>query len=127
MGRNSKPWLNYKSDAPEREYFRAPKKKRKFGWALFWLIAGGHIGAHQLYLWDAKKAGLIILFYFMSFLAILVISALLLPQFFEMSFETYERISIDLAAFTPMILIIIFEFPRLKHNVHSTNKKHLLL
>lgn len=126
MGRNAKPWLNYKSDAPEREYFKAPKKKRKFGWALFWLIAGGHIGAHRLYLWDAKKAGLIILFYFVSFIAILVMSALLLPQFFEMSFETHERISIDLATFTPWFLIILLEFFKLRQRVDSTNKKYLL-
>lgn len=72
MSKHSKPWLNYKSEAPEKEYYKVPKKRRKFAWALFWLIAYGHIGAHRLYLWDAKKAGLIILFYFLSFLIFFV-------------------------------------------------------
>ena len=126
MGRNSKPWLNYKSDASERVYLRTPKKKRKFGWALFWLIAGGHIGAHRFYLWDGKKAGLIMLFYFVSFIVILVLSALLLTQFFEMTFEIYEKTLIDLAAFTPWFLIILFEFFKLRQRVDSTNKKYLL-
>lgn len=62
MGRTAKPWLNYKGDVLDREYPKTPKKKRKFGWALFWLIFFGHMGAHRLYLWDGKKAVLIMLF-----------------------------------------------------------------
>lgn len=121
-----KPWLNYKSNAPEREYFKAPKKKRKFGWALFWLVAGGHIGAHRLYLWDGKKAGFIIITYFMSFIAIVFLLSLLLPQMLDMTFEKHERVILDAASFTPWFLIIVFEFPKLRTNVNNANKKYLL-
>ena len=53
-------------------------------------------------------------------------SALLLPQFFEMTFETYERIFLDLAAVIPWFLIILFEFFKLRQKVESTNRKYLL-
>lgn len=126
MSKSSKPWLNYSSDAPVREYSKRIRKKRSYRWALFWLVLLGHCGAHRLYLWDAKKAGLIILFYFFSFFTILFISALLLLQLCELPFDVFEGISLTLAQFVPWILIILFELPRLKHNVHLTNQKHLL-
>ena len=118
MGRASKPWLNYKSDAPEREYFEPPRKKRKLGWALFWLIVGGHWGAHRLYLWDGKKAILII--------AVFLLMVMLIPLLLVGILSLSEENAIGLAPFIPWVMIILFELPRLKARVQTKNKEYLL-
>ena len=119
MGRSSKPWLNYKSDAPEREYFTPPKTKRHFKWALLWLLLGAHIGAHRLYLWDYKKAGAIFAFYLLGSIALI--------QIFSESFEHGETTLKALVSVIPSLLIVAFELPKLKRRVEFKNKKHLIL
>jgi len=118
MGNYSKPWLNYKSDAPEREYPKHVRKKRSFKWALFWLIVGGHWGAHRLYLWDSKKAVMLFIF---TILSLIIFSILLVTM---LGFN--EDNAVDFAPFIPWFLIIIFELPKLKQRVEFKNKKHLL-
>ena len=124
MPKKSKPWLNYKSDAPVREYPEKAKKKRHFKWALFWLLLGGHMGAHRLYLWDDKKAVFIMAFFFISFLCSLFFFALIYAAL-DYS-EVSEDNIVGIAALFNVILIIIFELPRLKRRVDFKNKKHLL-
>lgn len=119
MGKSSKPWLNYKSDAPEREYFEAPRKKRQFKWALFWLIVGGHWGAHRLYLWDGKKAIVILILFLASF----VVFSIILVRWFELT----EGTAVEIAPFIPWLLIVFFELPRLNARVGFKNKKYLIL
>jgi len=126
MGRASKPWLRHKGKAPEKEYPKRARKKRSYKWALFWLILFGYYGAHRFYLWDAKKAGLNIVFYFFGFLAVLFLTALLLPELIKTTPETGVSIALLFASFIPWLLIILFEYPRLKRNVNQTNKEHLL-
>lgn len=121
-GRHQKPWLNYTSDAPEREYFKAPKKKRKFGWALFWLIVGAHFGAHRLYLWQPKKALALLGLYFILLILGLV---LLLTVVENIGFS--ESIATGIVQLFPVLLIITFELPGLKRRVDLANKKYLIL
>ncbi|WP_026941934.1 hypothetical protein [Hellea balneolensis] len=124
MPKRSKPWLNYKSNEPVREYPRTPIKKRHLKWALFWLIVGGHIGAHRLYLWDGTKAVFIMAFFFISFLCSLFCLALIYTTLDISEFS--EDSAVGIAAFFSVALIFIFELPRLKRRVDFKNKKHLL-
>lgn len=122
MGKGAKPWLNYKSDAPVRAYPKKPKTKRHFRWALFWLLVGGHIGAHRLYLWDAKKAVFIMVFVFLSF----ILSLFIMASIFDYN-EYSDDTVVGIAYLIPILLIIVFELPRLKRRVDFKNKKHLIL
>ena len=122
MGKRSKPWLNYTSDAPEREYPKKPKKKRQFKWALFWLVIGAHFGAHRLYLWQPKKALALLGLYF-----ILLILGLILSLIFVELSGVSEGTVIGIIQFLPVLLIIAIELPGLKRRVQLANKKHLLL
>jgi len=122
MGNNPKPWLNYKSDVPEREYFTPPKKKRYFKWALIWLILGAHFGAHRLYLWQPKKA-LALLFLYFTLLVLCFVLSHVSAELTDFSEDTL----LGIIQFLPMILIIVIELPGLKRRVNLANKQHLIL
>jgi len=118
MRKSSKPWLSYKSDAPEREYFKTPKKKRQFKLALFWLLLGGYLGAHRFYMWDYKKAWVLIVLYN----AVMITSLMIFSE--NLLSEDDPIVMIIFLLF--WLLIIIIEFPRLKPRVKFKNEEHLI-
>ena len=123
MRKRSKPWLNYKSDAPEREYPPIQKKKRSFRCALFWLLFGGHCGAHRLYLWEPKKAGKILILFLGLYFLLLII---LLLFFGDISSGSEAEIAEGIAFLLPYLIIVVFEGMKLRGLVNAANKKHLL-
>lgn len=123
MEKNAKPWLNYTSDAPEKEYPQIPKKKRSFGWAIFWLLAGGHCGAHRLYLWEPNKAGKIFLLYLGLFVVLLFISMLFLGD--TTSAAKYEM-GVWILNLLSYLIIVVFEGMKLRSHVNAANRKYLL-
>ncbi|MEP3890463.1 MAG: hypothetical protein ABJN69_08335 [Hellea sp.] len=121
MGKRSKPWLNYRSGAPEREYPQTPKKKRSFRCALFWLFFGGHCGVHRLYLWEPKKAGKI----FVLFIGMNFLSLMLLLLLFGDALSGSE-LAESIAFLLPYLIIVVFEATKLRGHVNAANKKFLL-
>ena len=113
MGRNSKPWLNYKSDEadssqPKRKY----KTKRSYETALIMLILFGFAGGHKFYLYDEKRAWRIFGVY-----CLLIITASFLKSFLE---------------FAPFIVLICYAasiiysaYPTLKQDVERVNQEIL--
>ena len=118
MRKRSKPWLTYNSDATEREFPSFPKKKRSFRCALFWLIFGGHVGAHRFYLWDYKGARRIILLYFAVNIFALVVFAKQLGNG-----DDTMAIVFVVVIWLP---IVVFEGTKLRGHVNDANKRHLL-
>ena len=118
MGKSSRPWLSYKSDTPEREYFKTPKKKRHFKWAVFWLFVGAWGGVHRFYLWDYKKAWILVA----SYIAVMITSLMVFGE--NLVSEDDPRVITIFLLY--WLLIITIEFPRLKPRVKFKNKKHLI-
>ena len=118
MGKHSKPWLSYKSDEPDKERAKFVPTKRKYKTALFWLFIGAWCGAHRFYLWDNKKAWILITLYNVVMTIGLII--------FGKNLES-DNPAIMIIFFLYWVLIILLEKPKLKKRVVFKNEKHLLL
>ena len=111
MGKNLKPWLNYKIDQadviiPEREY----KTKRSYKRALMFLIFSGFAGGHKFYLYDEKRAWNI----FGGYIIVVLLANLLFPK-------------VGLATIIVIlcyVLVVIFKsYPVLKADVEKVNRE----
>jgi len=119
-----KPWLNYhKAGAPVREFHEPRKKPRELFWARFWIIVGGHVGAHQIYLKNWKIA----VVWFFGAMLYLFISAIFMDTYSDGS--TFKLL--DIVPLLVWFAFITFKYQKLPELVKLANesiidRKHLL-